>query len=207
MPIELIEKIKHEIEIAKSDLDVAETVPEIENIRIAIFGRNGFFAGISGELKNLPLEAKPEAGKAFNLARNEFQKALDEALNRVSSAKKVNLADIPDLTQPGKKRETGTKHPVSQVIDDCVNIFRRLGFIDADGPEIETIYHNFDALNTPEDHPSRDIQDTFYFSDGRLLRTQTSPVQIRVMENQKPPVRIVAPGRCFRRTRLMLLTA
>jgi phenylalanyl-tRNA synthetase alpha chain len=104
-----------------------------------------------------------------------------------------------DPTLPGLWRGPGVRHPITLVIEEAIRIFSMLGFTVADGPDIETEYHNFDALNTPADHPSRDIQDTFWLASGQLLRTQTSPVQIRVMENRKPPVRIIAPGRCYRR--------
>ena len=107
--------------------------------------------------------------------------------------------DALDLTLPGRRSGCGHRHPITQLTDECVEVFGRMGFIAVDGPEIEDIYHNFDALNTPDDHPSRDPKDTFYFPDGRILRSQTSPVQVRVMETHSLPVRIVAPGRVFRR--------
>ncbi len=195
-----IEKINVKMKSAAEALASAKTADELEAVRIDILGRNGFFAGISGEMKSIPPEEKPAAGKAFNQARNEFQCLFDVAQERISSLKSsAGDGAALDVTLPGRSRPLGRKHPLSIVVDDCVNIFRRLGFIVAEGPEIETVHHNFDALNTPEDHPSRDVQDTFYFGDGRLLRTQTSTVQIRYMESHRPPVRIVAPGRCFRR--------
>ncbi|MBO5762619.1 MAG: phenylalanine--tRNA ligase subunit alpha, partial [Lentisphaeria bacterium] len=126
----------------------------------------------------------------------EWIKAATDRLNAGAAAAE---AAAMDPTLPGRRWEVGHRHPISIITDECVAIFRRMGFIVADGPEIEDIYHNFDALNTPQDHPSRDPQDTFYFDDGRILRTQTSPVQIRVMESWTPPIRIVAPGRVYRR--------
>jgi phenylalanyl-tRNA synthetase alpha chain len=146
----------------------------------------------------LPPEERKAAGSAFNSAKESFQSMIDEAKNRISGGAQDLSGFETDVTLPGRKWQLGKKHPVTMVIDDCIAIFRRMGFIVAEGPEIETVHHNFDALNTPDDHPSRDVKDTFYFGDGRLLRTQTSTVQIRVMEKQEPPVRIVAPGRVFR---------
>lgn len=195
----LVEKIREQFESAKKRLAEIQTEEELEALRVELVGRNGFFSSIGDRIKNLSSEEKPEAGKAFNFAKNEITRFISEVQSKLAARKTAGSKQKLDLTLPGRKRHIGLKHPINRVIDDCVAIFRRLGFIVADGPEIETVYNNFDALNTPEEHPSRDIQDTFYFADGRLLRTQTSPVQIRYMQDRKPPVRIVAPGRCFRR--------
>jgi phenylalanyl-tRNA synthetase alpha chain len=155
---------------------------------------------MSREMKDVAADDRPEVGKAFNRVRQGIQERIDEALARVaSSGAAVQQGPLIDLTLPGRRPKLGRMHPISRVFEDCVGIFRRMGFIAAEGPEIESVEHNFDALNTPAEHPSRDPQDTFYFGDGRLLRTHTSPVQVRVMRRQSPPVRIVAPGRCFRR--------
>jgi len=170
----------------------------VEDARIAFLGRKGRLTLATGMMKSIPKEEKPAAGKALNEAKKRLAQLLEEAKKRVASSPDAENAAI-DVTLPGRKPGIGAKHPITAMIDECVAIFRRMGFIAADGPEIETVFNNFDALNTPQDHPSRDPRDTFYFDDGRLMRTQTSPVQIRVMKSQKPPVRIVAPGRCFRR--------
>ncbi len=196
----IIQKIDSALADAEAKLLKAASEAEIEEVRIEILGRNGLLPALSKEMGAVPPEDRKAVGQAFNTGRDRFQAMLDSAKARLEAAgggKKDSSAI--DLTLPGRLRQLGHKHPVTKVIDDSVAIFRRMGFIVADGPEIETVYHNFDALNTPADHPSRDPGDTFYFKDGRLLRTQTSPVQIRVMESQEPPVRIVAPGRCFRR--------
>ncbi|MHB9139786.1 MAG: tRNA ligase subunit PheS family protein, partial [Victivallaceae bacterium] len=196
----IIQKIDSALADAEAKLLKAASEAEIEEVRIEIIGRNGLLPALSKEMSSVPPEDRKAVGQAFNTGRDRFQAMLDGAKERLAAAgggKKDSSA--LDLTLPGRLRLLGHKHPVTKVIDDSVAIFRRMGFIVADGPEIETVYHNFDALNTPADHPSRDPGDTFYFKDGRLLRTQTSPVQIRVMESQEPPVRIVAPGRCFRR--------
>ncbi len=197
MPNAIVEKLNAAIDTAGKQLLAAADEAAVEAVRIEIFGRKGLFPALSSEMKNVPPEERPETGRAFNTAKNRFQELLDDAKTRLESAS--GPKDAIDVTLPGRKWKLGKKHPISMVIDDCVRIFRRMGFIVADGPDIETVYHNFDALNTDHDHPSRDPLDTFYFDDGRLLRTQTSTVQIRVMEKHEPPVRIVAPGRCFRR--------
>ena len=175
----------------------AANAAEVEQIRIDYLGRNGLFPALSRRMGTVPAEERKETGSAFNTVRETVQQALAEATNRISSGPE-DLGFF-DVTLPGRRLAVGRKHPISQLADECVTIFRRMGFIAVDGPEIEDIYHNFDALNTPQDHPSRDPQDTFYFPDGRILRSQTSPVQIRVMETHEMPVRIVAPGRVFRR--------
>lgn len=193
----ITEKIDSALEIARDKLSSVAENAEIETVRTEIFGRKGLFTALSKEMKNVPPEERPEVGRSLNQAKKAIEKQLQEAQDKISTSS--TTTEGYDVTLSGRKRSYGKKHPITKVTDDCVAIFRRLGFIVATGPEIDTVYNNFDALNTPADHPSRDPQDTFYFADGRLLRTQTSPVQIRVMENQDPPVRIVAPGRCFRR--------
>jgi phenylalanyl-tRNA synthetase alpha chain len=194
----IINQINTALDSAEVNLAKASNDQEIEAVRITIVGRKGLFPALSGEMKNVLPEDRKAVGIAFNQGKQRFQKMLDAALERLQQVDSGEVAGL-DLSLPGRQWQRGTKHPVSKVIDDCVAIFRRMGFIVAEGPEMESVYNNFDALNTPADHPSRDPGDTFYFADGRLLRTQTSPVQIRVMESQEPPIRIVAPGRCFRR--------
>jgi len=198
MPNPIIEKISSALEISRQKLREAKTENDIEAVRVDLFGRKGLMPALSKEMSAVPSEEKREVGNALNNAKNEIQTLIDEAKAAISSVSS-SASDEIDVTLPGRTWKLGKKHPVTMVIDDCVSIFRRMGFIVAEGPEIETVYHNFDALNTPPEHPSRDPQDTFYFPDGRLLRTQTSPVQIRVMESRKPPIRIVAPGRVYRR--------
>jgi phenylalanyl-tRNA synthetase alpha chain len=194
----IIEKINQALADAETRLNAAVSAAEAEQIRIELIGRNGLFPALSKEMGAVPPEERRATGGAFNQGRQRVQELLDAAAGKLRGATGRKEAGL-DLTLNGRRREVGHKHPISIVVDECVAIFRRMGFIVAEGPEIEDIYHNFDALNTPKDHPSRDPQDTFYFADGRILRTQTSPVQIRVMESQEPPVRIVAPGRVYRR--------
>ncbi|MBO5306544.1 MAG: phenylalanine--tRNA ligase subunit alpha [Lentisphaeria bacterium] len=194
----IIEKINAAIADAEVKASAAADAAAIEALRIEYLGRNGLFPALSKEMGTVAPEERKDTGRAFNMGRNRIQELIDTAADRLAASGSGNAEHL-DLTLPGRRWKAGHKHPVTIVADECVAVFRRMGFIVADGPEIEDIYHNFDALNTPQDHPSRDPQDTFYFNDGRILRTQTSPVQIRVMESNEPPVRIVAPGRVYRR--------
>ena len=152
------------------------------------------------QMGSLSKEERPLAGKAINAAKGELEAALQTARDRIELASAAPQ-EPTDFTAPGRRSRLGKLHPLTQVTEDIVKSFRKLGFVVADGPEIEDEYHCFDALNTPADHPARDAQDTFYVeTDGRpLLRTHTSSVQIRVMKEQKPPVRIIVPGRVYRR--------
>jgi phenylalanyl-tRNA synthetase alpha chain len=195
----MLEKLNNILTEVRDKLASVSDTTDLEAIRIEFLGRKGALTSLTSEMKNVASEDRPVVGKALNLTKNEINALFTAAEERINSQSSQSSNDAIDVTLPGRKLETGSKHPITGIIDECVALFRRMGFIVADGPEIESIYNNFDALNTPKDHPSRDGLDTFYFDDGRLLRTQTSPVQIRVMENQAPPIRIVAPGRCFRR--------
>ena len=194
---EIIEALNRAAAEAEAKAAAAADAAAVEAVRIEYLGRNGLFPELSKKMGSVPPEQRKDTGCAFNSARARIQSALEAALERVGSTKK--RAGAIDLTLPGRKPVCGHRHPITQLTDECVALFARMGFVAVDGPEIEDIYHNFDALNTPDDHPSRDPKDTFYFPDGRILRSQTSPVQIRVMETHTPPVRIVAPGRVFRR--------
>jgi len=192
------EKLSNIITEAEGLLKTASNLKEIDEVRIKTIGRKGAITEISKELGRLPSNEKPAAGKALNMAKKKMTELLSNFTELLESSDHTNSKDVLDISLPGRKWSVGKKHPITQTIDDCIDIFRRIGFIVASGPDIETVYHCFDALNAPVDHPSRSESDTFYFSDGRLLRTQTSTVQIRVMENQEPPIRIIAPGPCFR---------
>ena len=183
---------------AENALSLAKTENDIDAVKNKTIGRNGAITALSPVMGKLPPESKRDAGKAFNEAKESIQNALREAREKLENSGDARNQAI-DVTLPGRRWPLGRKHPVSQTIEECCAIFRRMGFVAVTGPEIEDVWHNFDALNAPLDHPSRDPQDTFYLPDGRLMRTQTSAVQIRTMANQKPPVRIVSPGRCYRR--------
>ena len=194
---DIIGEIDRAVSAAESRAAAAATGAEIEAIRIDYLGRNGLFPALSRRMGEIPADQRKATGGAFNTGRTRIQEAIEAAQKRLSAGSEK--MDSIDLSLPGRRSTAGRIHPISRMADECAEVFRRMGFVAVDGPEIEDIYHNFDALNTPMDHPSRDPQDTFYFPDGRILRSQTSPVQIRVMETHTPPVRIVAPGRVFRR--------
>jgi phenylalanyl-tRNA synthetase alpha chain len=196
----LLEDIEPLKQSALAELSAAPDLAALEQTKGAWLGANGKFTALMKQLGTLPKEEKPAAGKLINTAKLEIEAAL------VSHREKLELAaalpkEPTDFTLPGRRRTLGKLHPLTQVTDDIVRAFRKIGFAVADGPEIEDEYHCFDALNTPADHPARDSQDTFYVATGHrpLLRTHTSSVQIRVMKSQPPPVRIIVPGRVYRR--------
>jgi len=193
---------------ALAELKAAADAPALEQTKGAWIGPNGKFTALMKQLGTLSKEEKPVAGKAINAAKVELEAAL--TARREELELKAALPKEPtDFTLPGRRRPLGKLHPLTQVTDDIVRAFRKIGFVVADGPEIEDEWHCFDALNTPADHPARDTQDTFYVGDSSkpetrntklpLLRTHTSSVQIRVMQKQPPPIRIIAPGRVYRR--------
>jgi phenylalanyl-tRNA synthetase alpha chain len=185
---------------ALNEFNAAENLASLDQARVNYLGANGKFTALLKQLGALPKEEKPAAGKLVNAAKGELEAAL--AGRRGDLELKEAMPKNPtDFSLPGRRRWLGKLHPLTQVTDDIVRSFRKIGFVVADGPEIEDEYHCFDALNTPADHPARDSQDTFYVStQGRpLLRTHTSSVQIRVMQKQPPPIRIIVPGRVYRR--------
>lgn len=193
----VVERIETALKSAESSLTSAESAAQVEEVRISMLGRKGLFATLTKDMGSATPEERREIGRAFNEGKQRLQELLAQAEERIKGSGSGEKA--LDVTLPGRCGAMGHRHPITQMIEDCVAIFRRMGFIVADGPEIETVRHNFDALNAAADHPSREMTDTFYFADGRLLRSQTSTVQIRTMDAVKPPIRIVAPGRCFRR--------
>jgi phenylalanyl-tRNA synthetase alpha chain len=184
---------------AVTGITAANDERSLEEARVAFLGKKGTLAGASAGMRDIANEDKPAFGAALNQARAAINAALDaktQELQNLSDQKSV--AGI-DLTLPARELTTGGLHPLTIIKDRAIQILRRMGFALADGPEIETEYHCFDALNTPDDHPARNEKDTFYFDGGKLLRTHTSSVQIRTMENSTPPVRIIAPGSAYRR--------
>ena len=185
---------------ALAELNNATDQATLDRTKGAWLGPQGRFTGLMKQMGSLSKEERPLAGKAINAAKGELEAALQTARDRIELAS-ASPQEPTDFTAPGRRSRLGKLHPLTQVTEDIVKSFRKLGFVVADGPEIEDEYHCFDALNTPADHPARDAQDTFYVeTDGRpLLRTHTSSVQIRVMKEQKPPVRIIVPGRVYRR--------
>ncbi|MDD5482484.1 MAG: phenylalanine--tRNA ligase subunit alpha [Kiritimatiellae bacterium] len=184
---------------AEQELKNAKNAEELEKTRVKYLGRRGLLPEIMKELKTLPPEYRPAAGRYSNEFKSACEALFSSRQSELAAEKGPDQKDAFDPTLPGQWRNVGSIHPITAIIMEAADIFSSLGFTIADGPDIETEYYNFDALNMPADHPSRDTQDTFWLAEKILLRTQTSPVQIRVMERQPPPVRIIAPGRCYRR--------
>jgi len=193
----LLEEIEQTKEQFLSDLGQADSLEQLEQLRIKHLARSGQIAGLFEALKKASASEKPVFGKALNELRSFAQSQFDERKAGLERASKPAEA-LFDLTLPGRPRPVGTKHPVMRSMEEMKQIFVSMGFSIASGPEIESDYYNFGALNFPPDHPARDMQDTFFISKDVLLRTHTSPVQIRVMEKQEPPVRVIMPGRCYR---------
>ena len=179
-----------------TELRAAADADALEQVRIRYLGRNGQIPAMMKQLKDVPAADKPEFGRRANALRAELEAGLAE--RQAAAAPREAVAPF-DVTLPGRWQSVGAMHPVSRVIEEVSRVFARLGFTVADGPDIETRFNNFTALNTAPHHPSLDNTDTFWLGNDQLLRTQTSPVQIRVMTSQPPPVRIITPGRCYRR--------
>ncbi|MBD3882878.1 phenylalanine--tRNA ligase subunit alpha [Phormidium tenue FACHB-886] len=173
----------------------------LEQLRIQYLGKKGSLSQILGGMGKLDASERPRIGAAANEVKEALQTVLDQKKTALQAAQiEAQLeAEAIDVTMPGVFRPQGHAHPISSTIDRMVDIFVGLGYTVAQGPEMETDYYNFEALNTPPDHPARDMADTFYLPDGNLLRTHTSSVQIHYMETNEPPIRVVAPGRCARR--------
>lgn len=179
-------------------LSSANSEEEVEGLRIAFLGRKGRLTSLIKEIGQIPPDQRPLIGRLANIAKERISQALEE--RRLSLKEQVvRLKEKIDVTLPGIKPPLGKMHPLSQVIEEIKEIFIGLGFEVVEGPELETEYYNFIALNIPPDHPVRDEHDSFYITDETLLRTETSAVQIRIMESRRPPIRIIAPGRVFRR--------
>jgi len=193
-----IDSIKTE---ADKDIVNTNSVLQLEEFRIKYLSRNGILNQLFEEFKKVDKEKRGEIGKQLNELKVHIQKIYD--LASTTRPRTTSKPDITDYTLPGRTFNKGTKHLINQAIDDITSIFEKIGFEIYEGPEIEDEYHNFDALNTPDYHPSRDMQDTFYVDSKDkdkqyLLRTHTSPGQVRIMENTKPPIRVVVPGKCYR---------
>jgi len=186
---------------ARAAIGRATTSTELEQIRVRYLGRQGALTSLLRSLGTLTAAERPLVGAAANEAKRELETALEQRLAATIEAERRRQREGArvDLTLPGRRPPLGSVHPLTRVHDEIVEIFVGLGFSVAEGPEIESDYFNFEALNLPKDHPARDMQDTFYLTEDRLLRTHTSPVQIRTMQAQKPPVRIICPGKVYRR--------
>ena len=185
----------------ETDLQAAADLPALEALRVRLLGRKGEITELLKSLGKLPQEERREAGQAINQLRDWALEALETAKSDITTKAQSHALETEsiDVTLPGRRRNIGRLHPLTVTYNQLEDLFIGLGFDILDGPHVETVYHNFDALNTPETHPTRDKADTFYFTDEFLLRCHTSPMQVRTMETQKPPIRMVAPGMTFRR--------
>lgn len=184
---------------AVARIGAAADTAALEAERVRYLGKGGSVTALSEGMRDLPKDQRPQVGKLLNTLRSAVNTALEERGKALLDEADAAALSSLDLTLPGTFPAAGTLHPLTLLLDRAVRCFRRMGFAIADGPDIETEWHCFDALNTPADHPARNEQDTFYLPDGRLLRSHTSTVQIRVMESALPPVRIIAPGAAYRR--------
>ena len=192
--LDQIQEIKRQ---AFSAVEAARGLQDLEDFRIRFLTRKGLIAKLFDQLKDSLPEERPALGKALNELRNEVQARFEERRAQLSPAQ-AGARDGRDLTLPGRRPWVGSEHPITQTLNEIRRIFLGMGFSTAGGPEIEDDYHNFEALNFPPDHPARDMQDTFFISEKMLLRTHTTPVQIREMERRKPPIRVIMPGRVYR---------
>jgi len=184
---------------ALSEITAAPNEQALEAARVKFLGRSGSISAWGEQMKTLGKEEKPVVGKLLNEARTAVTTAIDEAAKKLRDAGEVAALANIDVSLPGTRSELGSLHPLTQMLDRAIQIFRRMGFALADGPDVDDEWHCFDALNTPPDPPARNEQDTFFLADGRLLRTHTSTVQIRTMQAAPPPIRVIAPGAAYRR--------
>ncbi|SCH99597.1 phenylalanine--tRNA ligase subunit alpha [Romboutsia sp. 1001713B170207_170306_H8] len=194
------EKLLNLKDIALGEIQDASTIEELEGLRVKYSGKKGQLTAIMKEMGKLSAEERPVVGKVANIVREAIEGGINTKKEEIKAIEKEKqlASEVIDVTMPGKTFTVGKKHPISQIIDEVSEIFMGLGFSIAEGPEVETIENNFDALNAPKDHPSRDMSDTFYINSELLLRTQTSPVQVRTMKSQDLPIKVISPGRCFR---------
>lgn len=193
-------ELKTILQEAKEKLQAAATIGEAEELRVRILGKKGKLTEILRSMGSMNPEERKTFGQAANSVRGEIEALLEEKFALLKEAEK-NLrfrAERIDVTEPGNPVKLGTKHPITITIEEISRIFMSMGFTITEGPEIETVFNNFDALNAPANHPSRDLTDTFYITDDVVLRTQTSPVQVRTLLKGEPPIKVISPGRCFR---------
>lgn len=185
---------------AEKELSAAETIQDMENVRVKFLGKKGELTSVLRGMGALSAEERPIIGQIANEVREALENKIEELKKKLQNKERdLKLSqEVVDVTIPGKRKVLGKKHPLTIVMDEIKEVFIGMGYEIAEGPEIEKDYYNFEALNIPKNHPARDVQDTFYINENMLLRTQTSPVQIRVMENKKPPIKIICPGRVYR---------
>ena len=195
----MLEQLQIILSEAITEISKATSLEDLDNLRVSYLGKKGRLTLAAGKMKDLSKEERPNAGKKLNETRSKITQSLEEKINHFQQIEDSKERQSLDPTLPSNPIASIGRHPISQMLDQAIKALRRMGFSLASGPEIETEWHCFDALNTPQDHPARNESDTFYFDDGKLLRTHTSTIQIRTMENSKPPVRIIAPGAAYRR--------
>ena len=185
---------------AKAALDAAKDSKAVDELRVRYLVKKGEITAILKQMGSLSAEERPKMGQLANEVRADIEGAISAALAEMNKkAQELRLKkETLDISIPGTKEEIGSLHPLNSTLDKLIEIFKSMGFDVVDGPEIETDYYNFEALNVPKDHPARDMQDTFYLTENMLLRTQTSATQIRTMEKRKPPIRMICPGRVYR---------
>lgn len=191
-----LEKLRDD---ALREIEAAPDEKALEAVRVRYLGRSGSISAWGEQMKTLGKDEKPIVGKLLNVVRNIVAAAIDERAEKLRAQEEAESLVSLDISLPGTPLERGALHPLTQMLDRSIQIFRRMGFALGDGPDIEDEWHCFDALNTPPEHPARNEQDTFYLPDGRLLRTHTSTVQIRAMQAAPPPIRVIAPGAAYRR--------
>ena len=186
---------------AAQEIAAAADAAALEDLRVGLLGKKGRLSGVLGAMGKLPGNERPLVGQRANVLKEQVQTLLSDRLKAVKSAAMAEriASETLDVTMPASFTPVGHRHPLISTVDEIVDIFSGLGYQVEEGPEIESDFYNFTALNIPEHHPARDMQDTFYLGDHQLLRTHTSPVQIRHLENNAPPIRIIAPGRVYRR--------
>ncbi len=194
------EILKGILEETKEQIEKVVSLPELEEIRIKVMGKKGQLTEILKGMGKLSPEDRKEMGRIANQTKGEIEAAINNAFKALKEkAQEAKLrAEKIDITEPAKEIKLGTKHPLTVTMEEIAKVFKSMGFTLTEGPEIETVFNNFDALNAGPNHPARDWTDTFYVNEEVLLRTQTSPVQVRTLQSQKPPIRVFAPGRCFR---------
>jgi phenylalanyl-tRNA synthetase alpha chain len=194
------DKLREAQKEAQEELAKVDKIKDLEELKAKYLGRRGTITSLLKNLKETPEESRPALGKLANEVKDRLEGIFKEKFEelKIQAPSKEKRAELFDYTLPGRKSWSGKLHPITQINEKIIEIFYGMGFEVAKGPDVETDHYNFEALNFPKDHPARDMQDTFYIDDEILLRTHTSPVQIRVMEKRKPPLRIIAPGRCYR---------
>ena len=196
--LEDLGKIEKEVLFSLSD---AKTEKETSEIRVRVLGRRGSLTQLLKQLGTLPEAERREIGKRANQVKEDLEKQIEETLSRIRERERREALEKEkiDVTLPGRRIPFGKRHPLTQILDEMIDIFSRLGFEVAEGPEVELDYYNFEALNIPKGHPAREMQATFFISDEVVLRTHTSPMEVRTMEKHPPPVRIISPGPAYRR--------